>query len=75
MEINESLAKMLVQIPPPTPPPTRMRLEEYIKLLEVLNSNPEKYEVVSKAMDDYIQICSNAAETLNKIIHEVSYLK
>jgi hypothetical protein len=35
----------------------------------------EIYEVVSKAMNDYIQICSDAAETLNKIIHEVSHLK
>lgn len=54
----------------PRPYPTRMRTEDYSKLLIIMNENPEKRAKVMDAFKAYRTACNHANKALKEALKE-----
>jgi hypothetical protein len=70
MPTDPTLQTILERLPPP-PKCTRMRVEEYVELLNVMTSHPTKRKEVMKALIAYKKACDKAGLALHDVLKEV----
>jgi hypothetical protein len=70
MPPDPTLQTILANLPPP-PKCTKMRVEEYVELLNIMASHPSKRKEVMKALTAYKKACDKAGLALHDSLKEV----
>jgi hypothetical protein len=67
---DPTIEQVLLKLPTP-PQPTKMRVEDYVKLMKVLEKNLPKRIEVMRALNTYKRVCDKAGRDLKVALETI----